>query len=88
MLKEIQQAYVNAVAAMKRYTSSQKSVESADESFRYVSEKYTLGVVSPIEYSEGKNRLAQAQSAYVQAKYEYLFRVKILDFYYGRSMSI
>ena len=88
LLKEIQQVYVNAQAALKRYESSQKAVGSADESFRYVKEKFDLGIVTPLEFNEAKNRLAQAQSTFIQAKYEYLFRMKILDFYYGRELKI
>lgn len=88
LLKEIQQVYVNAVAAMKRYESSEKSVSSADESFRYIKEKFDLGIVTPLEYNESKNRLTQAQSTFIQAKYEYIFRVKILDFYYGRDLTL
>ena len=88
LLKEIQQVYVNAQAALKRYESSQKAVSSADESFRYVKEKFDLGIVTPLEFNEAKNRLAQAQSTFIQAKYEYLFRMKILDFYYGRELSL
>ncbi|MBR6083406.1 MAG: TolC family protein [Salinivirgaceae bacterium] len=88
LLKEIQQVYVNAQAALKRYESSQKAVSSADESFRYVKEKFDLGIVTPLEFNEAKNRLAQAQSTFIQAKYEYLFRIKILDFYYGRELKI
>ena len=88
LFKEIQQVYVNAQAALKRYESSQKAVGSADESFRYVKEKFDLGIVTPLEYNESKNRLTQAQSTFIQAKYEYLFRMKILDFYYGRELKI
>ena len=88
LLKEIQQVYANAQAALKRYESSQKAVSSADESFRYVKEKFDLGIVTPLEFNEAKNRLAQAQSTFIQAKYEYLFRIKILDFYYGRELKI
>lgn len=88
LLKEIQQVYVNAVASMKRYESSEKSVNSADESFRYIKEKFDLGIVTPLEYNESKNRLTQAQSTFIQAKYEYIFRVKILDFYYGRDLTL
>lgn len=88
LLKEIQQVYVNAQAALKRYESSQKAVGSADESFRYVKEKFDLGIVTPLEYNEAKNRLAQAQSTFIQAKYEYLFRMKILDFYYGKELRL
>ena len=61
---------------------------ATNESFRYVKEKFDLGIVTPLEFNEAKNRLAQAQSTFIQAKYEYLFRMKILDFYYGRELKI
>ncbi len=86
--KEIEQAYANAVGAMKKYQSSEKAVNSAEEAFRYVQEKFNLGIVTPLEYNEAKNRVTSAKSSFIQAKYEYVFRVKILDFYYGKEITL
>ncbi len=88
LLKEIQQVHLNAVSAMKKYYSSQKAVESATEAFRYIEEKYNLGIVTPLEYNDAKNKVTNAQSSFIQAKYEYVFRVKILDFYNGVPITL
>ena len=86
--KEIQQVYQNAIAAMKRYYSSERAVNSSEEAFRYVEEKFNLGIVTPLEYNESKNKVTNARSSFIQAKYEYIFRVKILDFYMGKEVSL
>ncbi len=87
LMKEIQQAYVNALAAMKKYQSSEKAVESTEEAFRYVEEKFNLGIVTSLEYTDAKNKVTNAQSSFIQAKYEYIFSVKILDFYNGKPIT-
>ncbi len=79
--KEIEQAYTNALAAMKRYRASEKAVQSMEEAFRYTEEKFNVGSVNSLEYNQSKNNLAVAKSTLAQAKYEYIFRTKILDFY-------
>lgn len=88
LLKEIQQVHANATAAMKKYYSSEKALNSAREAFRYVQEKFNLGIVTPLEYNDSKNKVTSAQSSYLQAKYEYIFRIKILDFYLGNKITL
>jgi len=86
--KEIEQVHLNAIAAMKKFYSSEKAVQSSQEAFRYVEEKFNLGIVTPLEYSDAKNKVFNAQSSYIQAKYEYIFRIKILDFYNGKEITL
>lgn len=86
--KEIEQSYTNAVAALNRYISSEKAVVSMEEAFRYVEEKYNVGMVNSVEYNQSKNELTAAQSQLLQAKYEYIFRTKILDFYNGVPIEL
>lgn len=86
--KQIEQVHANAIAALKKYESSQKAVKSAEEAFRYVQEKFNLGIVTPLEFNDSKNKVTAAQSSFIQAKYEYIFRVKILDFYNGVAIQL
>lgn len=86
--KEIEQAYTNALASLNRYMSSEKAVESMEEAFRYVEEKFNVGMVNTVDYNLQKNQLTVAQSQLLQAKYEYIFRTKILDFYNGISIEL
>ena len=83
LYKEIQQAWYNAAAAISRYHSSRTATEASDEAFRLTRKKYECGQANAVEYNEAKQNLVKAQGDELQAKYEYLFRVKILDFYQG-----
>lgn len=86
--KDIEQAYTNALAALNRYVSSEKAVKSTQEAFRYTEEKFNVGMVNSLEYNQSKNNLTAAQSELIQAKYEYIFRAKILDFYNGLPIKL
>lgn len=86
--KDIEQAYTNAIAAFKRYIANQKTVVSSQEAFRYTEEKFNVGMINSVEYNQSKNNLSTAQSDLLQAKYEYIFRTKILDFYNGRPIEL
>jgi outer membrane protein len=86
--KDIEQAYTNAIAAFKRYVANQKAVISSKEAFRYTEEKFNVGMINSVEYNQSKNNLSTAQSDLLQAKYEYIFRTKILDFYNGQTIEL
>jgi outer membrane protein len=86
--KDIEQAYTNALAAFKRYIANQKAVISSKEAFRYTEEKFNVGMINSVEYNQSKNNLSKAQSDLLQAKYEYIFRTKILDFYNGQTIEL
>jgi len=86
--KDIEQAYTNALAAYKRYIANQKAVVSSTEAFRYTEEKFNVGMINSVEYNQTKNNLTTAQSDLLQAKYEYIFRTKILDFYNGQPIKL
>ena len=60
---------------------------ASEESFKLMSEKYENGKANAVEYNEAKQNLMKAQSDELQAKYEYLFRTKILDFYKGEPIE-
>ncbi|MBE9509855.1 MAG: TolC family protein [Bacteroidetes bacterium] len=87
LYKNIQQAYSDAVSALEKYYSSYDAVKSMQEAFDYTSEKFDVGLSSSIDYSIAKNNLSKTQSDLLQAKYEYLLRLKILDFYHGEEIT-
>ena len=77
--KTIQQAYYNALAAKNRWDSSRKSVKANEESYRFASQKYEVGRANQYELNLAKTNLSQSISEETQAKYEYVFRMKILE---------
>jgi len=88
LYKEIQTAYKNATAAQEKYKASGRSVKSANEAFDYVRKRYELGTATVYEYNESRTRLIQSQSEQAQAKYEFILRTKILDFYNGMPITL
>ena len=88
IFKEIQTAYLNATAAQAKYSSSIKAVEASQESFKYAEERYEIGKLSVFEYNEAKTKLIQSLSEQIQAKYDFIFRSKILDFYNGLPIKL
>lgn len=87
LYKEIQQAWYNAIAAESKYNSSEVAVNANEESFHLMSEKFNNGKATSVEYNEAKLNLTRALSDKIQAKYDYLFRTKILDFYKGQAIE-
>ena len=81
--KEIDQAYYNALAAQSEKISAQQSARHAAEAERYAAEKFSSGRATTFEYSNAKQTHMQAQSAHLQARYNYLFKVRILEYYMG-----
>jgi outer membrane protein len=88
LYKSIQQAYADAVAALKKYTASTKAVVSTQEAFRYSQQKFDVGLVTPVDYNDAKTKLLKAQSDMAQAKYEFIFKTKVLDFYKGIPINL
>lgn len=88
LYKEIQQAYFNATAAQEKYKAADKSVLASKEAFGYVEDKYNAGKSTVYEYSEAKTKYSQSLSEQIQAKYNYIFRAKILDFYNGVPIKL
>lgn len=88
LYKEIQQAYYNALASESKYKSSQTATESAEASFRLMSEKYANGKATATEYNEMRTVWMKALSEGIQAKYDFVYRSKILDFYKGVPLTL
>ena len=88
LFKTIQKAVNEAESAYEDYQASLESVESNEEAFKYTKEKYDVGLVDAVEYKIAKNELSSARSNTANAKYNYIFRLKILEFYMGREMKL
>jgi outer membrane protein len=83
ILKEIEQAYTNAVAAREKYTAAQASVDASRIAFQYEEVKYNSGASTNYEYNDAKIKHVKSQSELIQSKFDFLFRLKILE-YYGK----
>jgi outer membrane protein len=88
LFKSIQQAHNDALSAHEKFISATDAVNSYRESFHYTEQKFNVGIVNSVEYNVAKNSFNKAESELLKAKYEYLFAVKILDFYRGIPITL
>ncbi|HUI32491.1 MAG TPA: TolC family protein [Dysgonamonadaceae bacterium] len=77
--KRIEQAYYNAIGAESRWEAAQKSEIASQEAYRFAEQKYENGRATSYELSQAKTNLAKVLADQAQAKYEYVFRLKILE---------
>ena len=86
--KQSEQVRADVIAAEKQFQFAQKSVEALQESFSYNEQKFNEGMLNVYDYNEAKNKFIKAQSDLLQAKYDYLFKIKILDFFMGNPLTL
>ena len=83
----IEQAYADAKAAYNQFESSKLSLDAQKESFKNAQESYNLGVMNSFEFEQVRNRLINAESNLINAKYNFVFKTKVLDFYLGKPLT-
>ncbi len=86
--KTIQQAFNDAASSLKKFQASHKAVNAMEESFKYTEQKYTVGAVTATDFNDAKNKLIKAKSDMLQSKYDYVFKLKVLDFYQGKPITL
>jgi len=84
----IERAYLDAKASLKQYESSLSSLKAQQESFNISKERYNLGAMNSFDFDLVKSRLFNSKVAVINAKYNFVFRSKILDFYSGIPIVI
>lgn len=85
--QSIESSYNDALAAAKTYSSSLKSVKAQEEAYRMNKQRFELGALSFVEFHVSENDLFRAKSDLTRAKYNFIFRKKILDFYQGKQIE-
>jgi outer membrane protein len=83
----IETAYNDAAAAAKTFEASQRQVEALEETFRVIENQYNIGAANFVEYQVASNNLFQARSDLLRFKYDFVFRMKILEFYEGKPIT-
>lgn len=86
--KEIEQAWVNADAAYAKYCAAEKALTSARVAFDYEQRKAEAGRSTLYDFNDAKTRMQKAESELAQARYEFVFRQKILDYYRGEPLTL
>ncbi|WP_420318793.1 TolC family protein [Ekhidna sp.] len=87
LYQNIETAYRNALAASKTYTASQRQVAALEETYRAVENQYNNGAANFTDYQVALNNLYQARTDLSRAKFDYIFRKKVLEFYQGIPLT-
>ena len=84
----INQSYNDAKASLKAYEASKKSLESRKLSYQYAIDRFELGALSSFDLTQVKQRFESAQSDLITSKFDLIFKIKVLEFYFGVPLSI
>ncbi|MBA6152261.1 TolC family protein [Gelidibacter maritimus] len=79
----VYQAYVDAKGAFKSYEAAQSALESQELAYNYAKERYDVGITNAFEFSQSKVKFDNAQIELNRAKYDYIFKLKVLELYFG-----
>ncbi|MBK9335370.1 MAG: TolC family protein [Lewinellaceae bacterium] len=85
---DIQTAIANARSARKQLDAAQKTYEAVQAAFANTDKRHSLGAANSLELTTAKTNLANAENDLIVARYDYLFRLKILDFYQGKELRL
>ena len=79
----VYQAYVDAKGALKSYEAAQSALESQELAYDYAKERYDVGLTNAFDFSQSKTRFDNAKIELNRAKYDYIFKLKVLELYFG-----
>jgi outer membrane protein len=81
--RNIYTAFTDAKGAMKTYESAIITLEARQEAYNYAKEKFAVGMLNAFDLNQSQSLFVNAQSEVVRTKYDYIFRVKVIEFYFG-----
>ncbi|MCA4776930.1 TolC family protein [Empedobacter stercoris] len=88
ILKNVQSAYFEVNSSYASYDSSKEAVKYAKISYDFAQKSYNAGVINQYDFNRSRNDLMVAESQMLQAKYNYVFKQKVLDFYAGIPITL
>jgi outer membrane protein len=84
----IYQAYVAASNALQRYNASKKTLEISERTYNLAQKRYDAGLLSTIDLITNQNNLFRARIQAIADQYDYVFRMKVLEFYKGQGLRL
>jgi outer membrane protein len=86
--QNIYKAHVNAASAMQKYFAGERSVATAQKAYDFATKRYEVGLLSSIDLLTNQNNLLKAKLQQLSNQYEYVFRMKLLEFYKGQGLKL
>ena len=84
----INQVYVDVTTFYKAYEAAEKTLEARRLAYEYARDRFEVGLMNSFEYSQAQARVDNAEADVVRTKYAYIFKLKILEFYFGIPISL
>ncbi len=81
--RNVYTAFTNAKGALNTYESATVTLEARQQAYNYAKEKYDVGLMNSFDFTQAQTLLTNAQSDVIRTKYDYMFKIKILEFYFG-----
>ncbi|MBP1225592.1 TolC family protein [Flavobacterium sp. 1355] len=81
--RNVYTAFTDAKGALNTYESSTITLEARQQAYNYAKEKYDVGLMNSFDFTQAQTLLTNAQSDVIRTKYDYMFKIKILEFYFG-----
>ena len=81
--RNVYTAFADAKGALNAYESSVAALEARQGAYNYATEKYSVGLMNSFDFNQSQTLLTNAQSEVLRTKYDYIFKIKILEFYFG-----
>lgn len=88
LMQDIYQSHTNAVAALEKFNASRIALESAQKAYDYASRRFEVGLLKPIDLIINQNNLLRAKTNLLSARYDYVFKMKLLEFYKGKGLRL
>jgi outer membrane protein len=86
--QNVYQAYNDAQAALASYYAFKSSVSASVKSFEWAELRFEQGLSNITEYADARMRMEIAQANLARTKYDYIFKLKVLDFYQGKVITL
>ena len=81
--RNVYTAFTDAKGALNAHESSTVTLEARQQAYNYAKEKYDVGLMNSFDFTQAQTLLTNAQSDVIRTKYDYMFKIKILEFYFG-----
>ena len=86
--QDIYTAYTQAITAFQKFNASKKSVETAQKAFDFAQRRYDIGLLNTIDLITNQNNLFRSRIEVLSAQFDYVFRLKVLEFYKGQGLRL
>jgi outer membrane protein len=86
--QDIYQAHANAVAALEKFNASKIALESAEKAYEFAKKRFEVGLLKPLDLITNQNNMFRTRIDLLSAQYDYVFKMKLLEFYKGKGMKL